>query len=170
MTKTVTMKGNPLELCGTPPEVGDDAPDAVLVTNDLDEMKLSDMFGRTLVVASVPSLDTSVCNVEARRFNEEAAKLGDDVTIAVVSMDLPFAQKRWCGAEGAEHVLTLSDHREAGFGNAWGVLIPPLRLLARAVFVVGTSGKLSYRQVVEEVTNEPDYDEVLQAVAEAKTG
>ncbi|MGC9455308.1 MAG: thiol peroxidase [Phycisphaerae bacterium] len=163
-TPTVTMKGNPLELSGPLPAEGDNAPDATLVANDLSQVKLSDFFGKTLIVASVPSLDTSVCSLETKRFNEEAAKLGDDVRVLVVSMDLPFAQQRWCGAEGVENVTTLSDHHDAAFGKAWGVLMPGPRLLARAVFVIDADGKVRYRQLVEEVTNEPDYDDVLAAV------
>jgi thiol peroxidase len=169
-TQTVTMKGNPMELSGTVPAEGDDAPDAVLVSNDLEEVKLSDLFGKTLIAASVPSLDTSVCSLETKRFNEEAAKLGDDVRVVVISMDLSFAQKRWCGAEGVENVTTLSDHREAAFGEAWGVLMPGPRLLARVVFVVDAGGKVRYRQVVNEVTNEPDYDDVLRAVEQVAGG
>lgn len=161
---TVTMKGNPLELAGPLPGEGDDAPEATLVGNDLSEVKLSDLFGKTLIIASVPSLDTSVCSLETKRFNEEAAKLGDDVRVVVVSMDLPFAQKRWCGAEGVENVTTLSDHRDSSFGEAWGVLMPGPRLLARAVCVVDADGKVRYRQLVGEVTEEPDYDDVLRAV------
>ncbi|MFW6065716.1 MAG: thiol peroxidase, partial [Planctomycetota bacterium] len=163
---TVTMKGNPLELTGPLPADGENAPDASLVANDLSEVKLSEFFGKTLIVASVPSLDTSVCSLETKRFNEEADKLGDDVRVLVVSMDLPFAQKRWCGAEGVENVVTLSDHHDAAFGQAWGVLMPAPRLLARAVFVIDPDGKVRYRQLVEEVTEEPDYDDVLSAARE----
>jgi thiol peroxidase len=112
----------------------------------------------------VPSLDTPVCDAQTRRFNAEAASLGDDVVILTVSMDLPFAQARWCGAAGIDAVVTLSDHREAAFGEAYGVLIRELRLLTRAVFVVDREGTIRYRQIVKEITDEPDYDAPLQAV------
>jgi thiol peroxidase len=102
--------------------------------------------------------------METRRFNEAAGELGDDVVILTISMDLPFAQKRWCGAAGVEKVITLSDHREAAFGEAYGVLIKELRLLARAVFVVDQEGTIQYVQLVKELTEEPDYDAVLDAV------
>ncbi len=129
-------------------------------------MKLSDFKGKRLVVCSVPSLDTPVCDTEVRRFNEHATSLGDDVTVLVVSMDLPFAQKRWCGAAGVRNVQTLSDHRDASFGNAYGVLIEDLRLLARAVFVVDKGGRIRYIQLVKELSNEPDYEAALKALRE----
>ena len=116
------------------------------------------------VIATVPSLDTSVCDLETRRFNQEASNLGDDVQILTISMDLPFAQKRWCGAAGVDRVITLSDHRAASFGLAFGVLIKELRLLARAVFVLDHEGIIRYIQIVKEVGDEPDYDAVLNAV------
>ena len=116
------------------------------------------------VIGSVPSLDTPVCDTETRRFNEEAARLGDDVRVVVVSMDLPFAQRRWCGAAGIDRVVTLSDHRDATFGSAYGVLIKELRLLARSVFVVDKKGVIRYIQLVKELTQEPDYEAVLKAV------
>ncbi|HSA23986.1 MAG TPA: thiol peroxidase, partial [Myxococcota bacterium] len=118
------------------------------------------------VLVSVPSLDTPVCDLETRRFNEEASRLGERVRVLVVSMDLPFAQKRWCAAAGVERVQTLSDHREAAFGKAYGLLIPALRLLARAVIVVDGAGTVSYVQLVKEIGKEPDYQAVLRAVQE----
>ncbi|MFO8012324.1 MAG: thiol peroxidase [Phycisphaerae bacterium] len=161
----VTFKGNPLTLVGDLPEVGEPVPDVALVTGDLEEVTVASFRGSPLIVASVPSLDTSVCSTETRRFNEEAGKLGS-VQVLTVSMDLPFAQKRWCGAEGIEHVVTASDHRGAAFGQAWGVLIQDLRLLARAVFVVDSGGVLRYKQLVAEMTEEPDYDLVLAAACD----
>jgi len=158
-----TFQGNPLTLVGDLPEVGQAVPDAVLVGNDLAEMRVSSFRGRVLILATVPSLDTPVCATETRRFNEEAAGLGDAVRILTVSMDLPFAQARWCGAEGIDAVTTASDHRDAALGEGWGVLIKELRLLARAVFVVDADGVLRYRQLVTEVTEEPDYTPVLAA-------
>ncbi|MBN1628096.1 MAG: thiol peroxidase [Deltaproteobacteria bacterium] len=163
-TGKITMKGTPLTLLGSELKVGDPAPDFELVANDLSFVRLSSFRGKTIIIASVPSLDTSVCDLETRRFNEEAIKLGQDVQILTISMDLPFAQKRWCGSAGVDRVITLSDHREAAFGNAYGVLIKELRLLARAVFVLDREHRIRYIQVVREVTDEPDYDAVLQAV------
>ena len=163
-TGKTTMKGNPLTLLGPELKVEDPAPDFEVLDNDLQPAKLSSFSGKICVISSVPSLDTPICDMETRRFNEEAGKLGDDVIILTISMDLPFAQKRWCGAAGVDRVTTLSDHRDASFGKAYGVLIKELRLLARAVFVVDKKGILKYIQLVKEVTEEPDYDAVLDAV------
>jgi thiol peroxidase len=160
----VTIHGNPLTLMGEEVKVGATAPEAELLDNDLNPVKLSSYRGKVLVIASVPSLDTPVCDLETRRFNDEAAHLGADIEMATISMDLPFAQKRWCGAAGVTRLKTLSDHREAAFGLAYGVLIKELRLLARAVFIVDREGTLQYEQLVKEVTNEPNYEEVLQAL------
>ncbi|MCX5655433.1 MAG: thiol peroxidase [Planctomycetota bacterium] len=163
----VTMKGNPLTLIGSEVSVGDKTPDFTAVDTDLKPVSLSSFRGKTVVIASVPSLDTPVCDIETRRFNKEAAGLGKDVQILTLSMDLPFAQKRWCGAAGITALKTLSDHRDAAFGNAYGVLIKELRLLARAVFVVDRQGVIRYIQVVKEVAAEPDYAAVLDAVRKA---
>jgi thiol peroxidase len=160
----VTMKGNPLTLVGNEVKVGQAAPDATVLDNSLSPVKLSSFRGKTCIFASVPSLDTPVCDTETRRFNEEAGLLGSDVVILVISMDLPFAQKRWCGAAGVSKVQTLSDHREASFGNSYGVLVKELRLLARAIFIVDKEGLIRYTQLVKEVTKEPDYQEVLNAL------
>jgi thiol peroxidase len=161
--RSVTMKGQPLALAGKELKVGDRAPDVALTGNDMKEVKLSSWRGKVCIICSVPSLDTSVCSIETRRFNEEASSLGDNVQILTVSMDLPFAQKRWCGAEGIKRVTTLSDYRAAAFGNAYGVLIPDLRLLARAVFVVDQGGVIRYIQLVPEIATEPDYKAALTA-------
>jgi thiol peroxidase len=165
---TVTFKGNPLTLVGELPRVGAPAPDFQVLANDLSPVKLSDLGGKTRVICSVPSLDTAVCDTEVRTFNKHATSLGDDVVVLAISMDLPFAQQRWCGAAGVKNVRTLSDHRDAQFGKAYGVLIKELRLLARAVFVVDKKGVIRYIQVVDEMTNEPDYDAALQAVRDAQ--
>ena len=165
-TELVTMKGNPLTLMGSALQVGDKAPDAVLLNNDLQPVNLSDYRGQICVVSSVPSLDTPVCDMETRRFNQEAESLGQDVKILTVSMDLPFAQKRWCGAAGVNHVITLSDHRDAAFGKEFGVLIKELRLLARAVFIIDREGVIRYIQLVQELSQEPDYDAILSALKE----
>jgi len=165
-TEQVTMKGNPLTLVGSKIQVGDKAPDTVLLNNDLEPVKISDYRAQICVISSVPSLDTPVCDMETRRFNQEAESLGQDVKILTVSMDLPFAQKRWCGAAGVDRVVTLSDHRDAAFGMAYGVLIKELRLLARAVFIIDREGVIRYIQLVKELTQEPDYDAVLSALKE----
>jgi len=162
----VTMKGSPLTLVGNRVEVGDSAPDFEIVANDLSPVKFSSFRGKVCIISSVPSLDTAVCDTMTRRFNEEAGNLGDDVVVLTVSMDLPFAQERWCGAAGVKNVQTLSDHRDASFGNAFGVLIKELRLLARAVFVVDKDGIVRYTQIVNELPNEPDYEAVLKAAKE----
>ncbi|MBL7140036.1 MAG: thiol peroxidase [Planctomycetes bacterium] len=159
----VTFKGNPLTLVGKMPEVGAQAPEAALIGNGLEKVVLSSFRGKVLILVTVPSLDTSVCDTETRRFNVEAAGLGDGVQVLTVSMDLPFAQKRWCGAAGIDRVVTASDHRDAALGRAYGVLIQELRLLARAVFVLDREGVIRYRQLVEEMTEEPDYEPVLAA-------
>ncbi|MGB7030503.1 MAG: thiol peroxidase [Syntrophobacteria bacterium] len=162
----VTMKGNPITLMGTEPQVGDKAPDFVAIDNDLNPVSFDSFRGKVCIVSSVPSLDTPVCDMETRRFNDEAGRLGDDVEILTISMDLPFAQKRWCGAAGVDRVQTLSDHLDAAFGQAYGVLIKGLRLLARAVFVVDKEGTIRYKELVKEIASEPDYDSVLTAVKE----
>ena len=163
-TGIITMHGNPLTLLGKELKVGDRAPDFELLDNDLKPVNFSAFSGKVCVISSVPSLDTPVCDMETRRFNEEAGKLGDHVAILTVSMDLPFAQKRWCGAAGVEKVTTLSDHRDAKFGENYGVLIKGLRLLARTIFVVDQKGVIQDVQLVKEVTEEPDYESVIAAV------
>ena len=160
----VTMKGNPITLMGTELQVGDQAPDFVAMDNDLNPVSFDSFRGKVCIISSVPSLDTPVCDMETRRFNDEAGRLGDDVEILTISMDLPFAQKRWCGAAGVDKVQTLSDHLDAAFGQAYGVLIKGLRLLARAVFVVDKEGTIRYIELVKEIASEPDYDSVLTAV------
>ena len=162
--RTVTMKGNTLTLVGNEVKVGEPAPDFEVLDNNLKQVKLSSFRGKVCIISSVPSLDTSVCDTMTRRFNLEAGNLGENVAVLTISMDLPFAQKRWCGAVGANNVLTLSDHREASFGKAYGVLIKELRLLARAVFIVDREGTIQYIQFVKEITEEPDYNAVLDAV------
>jgi len=162
--EAVTMRGNPLTLVGNELNVGQPAPDVEVLDNDLNPIKLSNYRGKVCIVSTVPSLDTPVCDMETRRFNQEAADLGSDVAILTISMDLPFAQKRWCGAAGVDSVVTLSDHRDATFGKAYGVLIKELRLLARAVFVVDKEGIIRYCQLVPEIAEEPDYDAVIAAV------
>ena len=160
----VTMKGNPLTLTGNEVRAGDKAPDFTALDTSLAPVGLSAFAGKVVVITSVPSLDTPVCDVETRRFNGEAEKLGEDVQILTVSMDLPFAQKRWCGNADVKTVKTLSDHKDASFGLAYGMLIKELRLLARAVFVIDRAGVIRYIQLVKEMSAEPDYDAALAAI------
>lgn len=163
----ITFKGAALTLVGPEAKVGAQAPDFTVLANDLSPRTLASYKGKVLVISVVPSLDTGVCDMQTRRFNTEAANLGEDVKILTVSCDLPFAQARWCGAAGVSAVETLSDHRDLSFGNAWGVTIKELRLLTRAVYVVDRSGKITYGEVVPEVTHEPNYDAALKAAAAA---
>jgi thiol peroxidase len=159
----VTMKGNPLTLVGKALKVGDRAPDFGVLDNNLSPVSFGNYKGKVCIISAVPSLDTPVCDLETRRFNQEAANLSPDTVILTVSMDLPFAQKRWCGATGVDKVITVSDYKDASFGAAYGVLIKELRLLARAVFVVDRKGVIQYMEVVKELTQEPNYEGALQA-------
>ena len=159
----VTFKGNPLTLVGKAVSAGEKIPDFTVLSNDLAAVKLSSFAGKIVLLSLVPSLDTPVCDTETRRFNVEADKLGKDVVVLTVSMDLPFAQKRWCASAGIDRVITLSDHRDASAGLATGMLIKELRLLGRAVFVLDRDGVVVYEQVVPEMTHEPDYEAALGA-------
>ena len=159
----ITMKGEPLTLVGDELKVGDVAPDCELVGKDLAPVRLSSFRGKVCIIASFPSLDTSVCDMMTRKFNEEAVALGEDVVVLAISMDLPFAQDRWCIAADVKNVNILSDHRSTSFGKAFGVLIKDLRLLARAVFVVNKEGIIRYIEIVDELTYEPDYEAALKA-------
>ncbi|MCR4667166.1 MAG: thiol peroxidase [Desulfovibrio sp.] len=161
---TVTFSGNTLHLVGTLPKTGETLPGLSLTTNDLSVRPLSHYAGKILVLVAVPSLDTPVCDMEVRRFNKEATALSEDVAIVAVSRDLPFAQARWCGASQSTRVETLSDYRNGSFGKALGIYIEELDLLARAVFVLDRNQVLTYRYLVPEVTNEPNYEEVLSAI------
>lgn len=161
----VTLKGNPVELAGTGLNVGDAAPDFKLQDTGLGDVTLADGAGKTRIIATIPSLDTPVCHEETKKFNEQAGSL-DNVEILVVSMDLPFGQKRWCGAEGVEAVKTLSAHRCTGFGEKYGVLIkggPLDRCLCRALFVVDGDGKLTHVEYVGEIAEHPNYDAAIAA-------
>ncbi|MHC4289728.1 MAG: thiol peroxidase [Planctomycetota bacterium] len=160
----ITFQGNPLTLVGDAVSVGQTAPDFTVAANDLSPYALSDDKGKVIVVSVVPSLDTPVCDTQTRKFNEAAAGLGDDVVVLTVSMDLPFAQSRWCGAAGVDQVKTVSDYKEADFGRKYGLLIKELHLLARAVLVIDSAGIIRYSQLVSEVTEEPDYSAVIEAV------
>ena len=167
-----TMRGNPLTLIGPELKTGDAAPDFTLVDNGLKPVTLKDTGNHVRIISVVPSLDTPVCDAQTKRFNEEASKL-PDVDILTVSMDLPFAQKRWCGAAGVTNVKTLSDFREHNFAERYGVLIkdgPLTGLTARAVFVVGKDGKVKHAEYVKEITTEPNYDAALTAARQAAGG
>lgn len=164
----VTFKGNPITLMGPRLKEGDSAPNATLLTNDLSDRALDDYRGKVCLISVVPSLDTGVCDAQTRRVNEELGKIGDDVVGLTVSADLPFAQKRWCGAAGIDCVETLSDHRDMAFGDAYGTHIKELRLDARAIFVVDRNGTIVYAEYVPEMTDHPDYDGAIEAVKKAQ--
>ena len=159
----ITFKGNPFTLLGPELKVGDKAPDFTVVDNGLAPVSLASSAGKIRIISSVPSLDTPVCDTETRRFNQEAAGLTGEVVVLTISLDLPFAQKRWCGAAGIDKVTTLSDYRERSFGQNYGVLIKELLLLTRAIFVVDAQDVIRYIQIVPEVTSEPDYAAVIAA-------
>ena len=158
----VTLRGNPMTLVGAELKVGDKAPDFQLLGNDMKPVTLADTAGKVRILAVIPSLDTPVCDAETRRFNEEAAKL-PGVEILTVSMDLPFAQARWCGAAGVKNVRTLSDYRDRSFGPAYGVLIQELQLEARAVFVLDQDNTIRHAEYVQEVAEHPNYGAILEA-------
>jgi thiol peroxidase len=164
-TGVATIKGNPLTLIGQEIKIGDKAPDFKVNKDLMTQVSLHDYDGKVKLISVVPSLDTGVCDAQTRRFNVEAAKLGDKVTVLTVSMDLPFAQARWCGAAGVDQVVTLSDYKDASFGVAYGVLIKELRLLMRSIFVVDADNNVQYVEYLSEMTNPPDFDKALAAVA-----
>lgn len=159
----VKFKDQPMTLLGPELKVGDDAPDVTLVNTDLEEVPLGQYKGKVVILSVVPSLDTGVCSTQTKTFNDKAAQLSDDIEIVTVSMDLPFAQARWCGAENADRVTPLSDYKTHEFGQAYGVRIKELGLLTRSIFVVDQAGNVQYIQIVEEITDEPDYAEALAA-------
>jgi thiol peroxidase len=160
----ISMKGNPLTLLGPELKTGDQAPNFTVLNNDLSPVEFSSYKGKVCLIASVPSLDTPICDLETRRFNSEAGRLSPNIQILTISMDLPFAQKRWCGAAGIDKVITLSDHKEGAFGTAFGILIKELRLLARAIFIVDREGVIRYIEIVRDLSAEPNYDQALKVV------
>jgi len=160
-TNAATFKGGPLTLIGPELRVGDKAPDFKLTDTGLKSVILEDSKGKTRLLSVVPSIDTPVCDLQTKRFNQEASKLPAHVAVLTVSMDLPFAQARWCGLSGADKIQMLSDYREHAFGQAYGVLIKELQLLSRAVFVIGPDDKVRYVEYVKEITEHPDYEKVL---------
>ncbi|WP_062355094.1 thiol peroxidase [Bacillus kwashiorkori] len=163
----VTFKGNPVTLVGDQVKVGDQAPNFTVLTNDLKEVTLNDFTGKVKLISVVPSIDTGICDAQTRKFNEEAAKL-DNIQVLTISVDLPFAQARWCAAAGIDNLQTLSDHRDLSFGDAYGVHMKELRLLARSVFVIDSSNTITYVQYVPEVGEHPDYDAAIAAARAAK--
>lgn len=166
-TGIITFQGNPLTLHGTPVKVGEKAPDFKVLANNLSPRSLKDYAGKVLVISVVPSLDTGTCDLQTRRFNNEATTLDANVRILTISCDLPFAQARWCGAAGVTNLETLSDHFNLSFGLAYGVVIKELRLLARSIFVVDKNGILTYFEIVPEVTHEVDFTAALVAARAA---
>ena len=165
-TGVITFAGGPLTLVGPEVKVGQQAPDFTLLDNELNVKTLADFNGKVKVISVVPSLDTGVCDAQTRWFNQDVTKLSDDVVVLTVSMDLPFAQARWCGAAGVNNVITLSDHKDASFGQNYGFLIEELRLLSRGVVVINKDNKVTYVEYVPEVTNPVNFDAVLAAVKE----
>lgn len=165
---SVNLKGNPVELSGELPQVGQPAPDFELTANDLSTVRLSDDAGKVRIISAIPSVDTPVCSIETKRFNTEVDNLPEDVVFYTVSVDTPFAQKRWCGAEGVEKIKLLSDYKNGNkFGHDYGLYIAsPLGAHARAIIIVGKDDKVAYVQLVPEIAQEPDYDEVLAKARE----
>ena len=163
---SITFNQDSVTLLGNEVKVGETAPNFTVLSNDLKEVTLDDYQGKVKLIAAVPSVDTGVCAEETIRFNKEADTL-PNVQVLTISMDLPFAQGRWCAANGVKQLDTLSDHRNADFGKNYGVLIEELRLLARAIFVVDANNKVTYVEYVSEATNHPDYDKALEAAKNA---
>ncbi|MFB5673353.1 thiol peroxidase [Paenibacillus terreus] len=163
-TGVATFKGNPLTLIGPELKVGDKAPDFTLNKNLLEEASLKDFAGKVKLVSVVPSLDTGVCDAQTRRFNEEAAGLGDQVVVLTVSVDLPFAQARWCGAAGVDRVITLSDYKNHSFGKAYGVFIKEFHLDMRSIFVIDADDNIAYVEYLAEMADHPDYEKAIEAV------
>lgn len=160
----VTFKGQPLTLVGPEIKPGDKAPDFTIIDQSLNPVSLKDYAGKIVLLSVVPSLDTGICSAQTKQFNEEAAKLPEDVAILTISMDLPFAQARFCGTEHIDRVKVLSDHRDASFAQAYGTLVKELRLETRAIFVIDRDGTVRYAEYVPEIASHPNYDAALEAV------
>lgn len=157
----ITFKNDPITLSGQQVKEGDIAPDFTVLDNSLNQITLEDYKGKKKLISVVPSIDTGVCDQQTRKINEEASQ--EDGVVLTISVDLPFAQKRWCASNGLENVVTLSDHRDLSFGENFGVVMEELRLLARSVFVLDESNKIVYKEIVSEGTNFPDFDAALEA-------
>lgn len=162
-TGIITMQGNPLTLAGKEIKVGDTAPDFTVLAQDLTPVKFSDERGKVRIISVVPSLDTGICDLQTTSFNERAAGLGEDISIWTVSVDLPFAQARFCTGKGIDKVKVVSDHKDLDFGKAYGFVIDELRLLARGIVVVDQNDKVAYVEYVKEVASHPDYDRAIEA-------
>jgi thioredoxin-dependent peroxiredoxin len=169
-TGLVTMKGGPVVLLGPDVKVGEKAADFRVVDGAFQALELNTLLGSPILIAAVPSLDTSVCALETKRFNDELAHLPADVQLLTISMDLPFAQRRFCDAEHIDRVRVLSDHVWREFGARYGVLIENLGLLARSIFVIGRDGRIAYREIVPELGQHPNYDAALEAIRAAASG
>ena len=164
MTRTTNFKGSPLELLGSELKVGQSAPAFTVTGQDMSDISSSKFSGKTLVLSIIPSIDTPVCAIETKKFNQEFEKLGDNAICLTVSMDLPFAQKRWCAAEGVEKIIVASDYKHRSVGQAFGAFIKDWGLTSRAVFVIDQTGKIAHAQYVPEVSSEPDYAAILDTV------
>lgn len=162
--RIVTFQGSPLTLLGHSLKIDDKAPNFKLTTNDLKEVSLNDFKDKILVLSVVPSLDTAVCDIQARRFNEEAKKLSSDIVVLVVSLDLPFAQARWKKEAQCLNVETLSDYKDRNFGLSYGVVIDELKLLSRSVFIIDKDHVIKHVEYVSEITHEPNYESALKAL------
>lgn len=163
MTRTTNFKGTPLTILGNETKIGDKVPAFKLTGTDMSDVTNSTFEGKTLIILAVPSLDTPVCSLETKKFSNKIQKLGDKVALLAVSRDLPFAQKRWCVAEGVENITTASDYKYRTFAEQFGVLIQDWQLLSRAVFVI-TDGVVKFVEYVSEISAEPDYEAVLKAI------
>lgn len=163
-TGVAKLKGNPITLLGPELKKGDKAPDFQLNKSLIDVATLADYAGKIKLISVVPSIDTGVCDAQTRRFNEEASKLGDNVVVLTVSVDLPFAQARWCGAAGVDRVVMLSDYKDNSFGEAYGVLIKELKLDYRAIFVIDANDTIQHVEYLHEMTEHPNYEAALEAV------
>ena len=162
----VTFKGNPITLTGNEVKAGQIAPDFTVLSPELKEVKLSDYKGKVVVIAVFPSVDTGVCALQLARFNQEAASFGDDVQLLTISVDLPFALKRYCADKGIENALTASDHKDLDFGTKYGFVIKELRLLARGVVIVDKNGTIQYVEYVPEIGEHPNYEKALEIIKE----
>ena len=166
MSTTVTFKGNPVELSGTPPQVGEPAPAFDLVNTSMEPVKLSDSDGKIRILSVIPSIDTGVCEAQTRRFNKALDEMPDNIVGYTISVDTPFAQGRWCANEGTTRMEMLSDFKGQTFGESYGLYLPDMGILARSVFIIDADGQVAYQQIVPEIGQEPDYDEVLDKARE----
>ncbi len=160
--KSITFKGEPIKVTGNCPSVGSPAPDFTLTANDMSDVKLSNFAGKNLIISVVPSLDTPVCSIQTKKFSEEVSK-NPNIEVLTVSMDLPFAQSRWCGAEAVDNIKTASDYKHRTFGEAYGTWINDLGIHCRAIFVIGSEGSIKHIEYVGEIAEEPNYEKALAA-------